>query len=1114
MKTVWVVSGGRAELPCVPRTQYPDDQPVLVLWYRSSKTRPVYSYDARVGDFTAGVRWTDPETLGGRAYFTVISEPPSLVLEPAHPQDEGVYTCRVDYRLSTSTRTNVNLTVVIPPGPPMVMWRGQRVVGAVGPLTEGERVDLTCRSVGGRPQPVLTWWRKGLRLPLLTVNSTTDSVTGTYAVEATLTLTASRAIAGVDFTCHAYTPTELHGDDGSAIVQPRTATISLNVTLPPMEVRILSSEHPIAAGRSIRLVCRSVGSHPPAHLSWWSGTSPLRQVVRAIEDAGNVTTATLNILVERQHDGTTLRCTGINPALPHSPLTDTYKLTVHYAPVVGLRLGRALTPRLIKEGDDVYFECDVQANPPFHRVDWFHNGMTMEHNMSAGVIMSGLSLIIRDVTRQHAGSYTCEAANMEARTISNAVYLTVKHAPVCAGTGLERTQGAARGSATAVKCTVEAEPARGISWTWVRTLADGSEVDLPEESISSEGVSSSVSVTPQTPEDYGQLLCRASNEVGQQRQACVVTLVPAGPPDTPSNCTAAPVNPEASTDSASLAVSCLEGFDGGLPQSFLLETWQEGVLIANMSSDFPEWVVTELRAGVGATLQVTAYNARGASGTLLMEVLTTSAQHHAAPDAKGMPDIPPLLGAALGGVGVLLLLLLVGVVVAKRVHRRPKKPVVEMALTPTAGDDYDPDVVKSIPRRPHSLDVLPHAREDEAHEMDLRSQDEDDEDALDAATHAFVHSRPGSCSSSDSQSVASPHHLDESHLYEADRQLSPGRCSCAHRHSHTPTPDEEPRDSHHRSRDRQDLRLTDSQSDDSGLSESESDPELRELMPAGEVAAAERQAGDGRAYEALPSEDAPSPQYHRHPHSRSSSCGARRLPSSVSAEFRKLPVSPGHLRESPRGSRVLPTSPEDLRRRVSPPSGESRGSMSSGGELRSPSDSLFACSQVTPPTEPACRCAAQSVPPKRTTRRKLPTSPPQIVRPSKKAPYHVPSHDVPRHDQDVRRDSEPYGAGRPATLVEGDTGEIILLTRQSPRADDPKSGRPFAPVFPTAKVSDSSRRLQTLPLPRRGSPAKEHAPRKYEATPVSPASPKIPHLDASDYQVQANPDVCKRETSV
>nr|XP_027222825.1 nephrin-like [Penaeus vannamei] len=214
----------------------------------------------------------------------------------------------------------------------MVMWRGQRVVGAVGPLTEGERVDLTCRSVGGRPQPVLTWWRKGLRLPLLTVNSSSDSVTGTYAVEATLTLTASRSVAGVDFTCHAYTPTELHGDDGSAIVQPRTATISLNVTLPPMEVRILGSEQPIAAGRSIRLVCRAVGSHPPAHLTWWSGSSPLRQVVRAIEEGGNVTTATLNILVERQHDGTTLRCTGINPALPHSPLTDTYRLTVYYPP--------------------------------------------------------------------------------------------------------------------------------------------------------------------------------------------------------------------------------------------------------------------------------------------------------------------------------------------------------------------------------------------------------------------------------------------------------------------------------------------------------------------------------------------------------------------------------------------------------------------------------------------------------------------------------------------------------------------------------------------------------------------------------------------------------------
>ena len=42
-------------------------------------------------------------------------------------------------------------------------------------------------------------------------------------------------------------------------------------------------------------------------------------------------------------------------------------------PVVDLRLGDTLNPLNIKEGDDVYFECSIRANPQKHRITWFHN---------------------------------------------------------------------------------------------------------------------------------------------------------------------------------------------------------------------------------------------------------------------------------------------------------------------------------------------------------------------------------------------------------------------------------------------------------------------------------------------------------------------------------------------------------------------------------------------------------------------------------------------------------------------------------------------------------------------------------------------------------------------
>lgn len=42
-------------------------------------------------------------------------------------------------------------------------------------------------------------------------------------------------------------------------------------------------------------------------------------------------------------------------------------------PIVDLNLGSTLNADDIKEGDDVYFECKVRANPHWRRLTWLHN---------------------------------------------------------------------------------------------------------------------------------------------------------------------------------------------------------------------------------------------------------------------------------------------------------------------------------------------------------------------------------------------------------------------------------------------------------------------------------------------------------------------------------------------------------------------------------------------------------------------------------------------------------------------------------------------------------------------------------------------------------------------
>lgn len=44
--------------------------------------------------------------------------------------------------------------------------------------------------------------------------------------------------------------------------------------------------------------------------------------------------------------------------------------------MVTLKMGSSLNPDDIKEGDDVYFECNIRANPKAYRLAWFHNVST------------------------------------------------------------------------------------------------------------------------------------------------------------------------------------------------------------------------------------------------------------------------------------------------------------------------------------------------------------------------------------------------------------------------------------------------------------------------------------------------------------------------------------------------------------------------------------------------------------------------------------------------------------------------------------------------------------------------------------------------------------------
>ncbi|KAG6463059.1 hypothetical protein O3G_MSEX013636 [Manduca sexta] len=270
-----------------------------------------------------------------------------------------------------------------------------------------------------------------------------------------------------------------------------------------------------------------------------------------------------------EDDGVQLKCQADNSALPGQSIEDSFKLDVVYPPVVSLSLGSTLNPHDIKEGDDVYFECSVRANPKEHRISWYHNDKQVIHNVVAGVIVSTKSLVLQKVTRDLGGDYSCRATNALGETASQATHLSIQYAPVCSHSS-PQVLGAQLEEVLRVRCSVTANPP-DVTFFW-QFNNSGESLDVsPLKFGTANGSTSELSYKPQSERDYGTLSCRGTNTVGKQLDPCVFQIVPAARPSAPRNCSLQAGNNTADGVSYWLRVRCVAGYDGGLPQSFVLE---------------------------------------------------------------------------------------------------------------------------------------------------------------------------------------------------------------------------------------------------------------------------------------------------------------------------------------------------------------------------------------------------------------------------------------------------------------------------------------------------------------------------------------------------------------
>ncbi|XP_022256692.1 synaptogenesis protein syg-2-like [Limulus polyphemus] len=680
---------GKVALPCDISSPSTDDSAALILWYKDDSAQPIYTLDSRRGNVDQAHQSSGPQ-LENRAYFNMINRPAFLQLDPVKEEDAGEYRCRVDFHKARTVNTVITLKVIVPPREPLIVdENGQQLKGLVGPFNEGQSLTLTCSVTGGKPRPSLTWWRD---YTLLDDNYTfcSDEIVENRIFIPELEREDFRVV----LTCQA---------SNNNITIPASTTVTLKLNLKPSSVEITSSQRPMSANREVKLTCVARGSRPPATLTWWKGSEKVDTSNGSVVTEGETTTSTFTFLPTVEDNGKYLACRAENTKIPGSGIEDSFNMEVRYSPKVSLRV-TSNSKNGLQEGDDATFGCDIKANPWVYKIKWYFNGVELFGNSSLGVLISSQSMVVQNVKRRFRGLFSCSATNSEGLGTSDEIFLKVKYSPVCQP-GQKLNYGAIHLETIQVQCKLDSDP-NDITFYW-RFNSSTKVTDNIPHSVSGNKYESTASYTIETDEDYGTLLCWGENKIGIQKDPCIFKVMHAEPPDPVENCSVF------NRTTQQILIKCLEGFDGGLDQTFLVEVYKKEsrALHSKVSSPVPVFPLNNLTPGSFYTLLVYAVNRRGRSSAVTLTTSTIRLAEKLTGEKAGMFVSSSILAVFIGATVALILLVLILIVVVKIRKKRilkvqqendpANKP--EASLKKTVSDVTEgPDI---IPAKNMSMDI-------------------------------------------------------------------------------------------------------------------------------------------------------------------------------------------------------------------------------------------------------------------------------------------------------------------------------------------------------------------------------------------------------------------------
>ncbi|XP_067675813.1 hemicentin-1-like [Haliotis asinina] len=419
-------------------------------------------------------------------------------------------------------------TVYYPPDKPSITNPGT--------LCQGKSTSLTCSSSPDHGNPPATfYWTK---------NNIAVHTGSSY------TLSPEKADNGADIRCAAgnnYT-------DRAGSSRPQSDARQLNVYYVGVPSVSPAATQTRKEGESLSLTCSVDGNPDNVDISWTFNGSPI--------PGSSVVKANLNRSDEGEYS-----CTGrvnTGSVCPDGGLQarSTVKVIVNYHSSIRIMTGNSRSGSVtVNESDPVTFRCELDNAGNPRSVIRLMNGsqeLTRTDNSLTAIY------ILQSANCRQRGNYSCFSSNKIGAPVTERVELLVKCPPRVAETVSLPLKFATRlGGDVTVSVSVFAYPLPTFIWSRsISTTQDLTGTSIPVSDIS---VTARLHLTNLEQQDFGDYDLAVSNGVGEP-VTYTVTLVPAGPPQTPTQ-----FRDLDNATTSSIWLSWLPGFNGGCTQTFLIE---------------------------------------------------------------------------------------------------------------------------------------------------------------------------------------------------------------------------------------------------------------------------------------------------------------------------------------------------------------------------------------------------------------------------------------------------------------------------------------------------------------------------------------------------------------